>query len=969
MAKIYVSSTFSDLQECRAAVYGALRKMKHDVVAMEDYVATHRRPLDKCLADVEACDIYVGIFAWRYGFIPETDNAERKGITELEYQHALKIGKECLLFLLHEDAPWPHSKTEKGDGYTRITQLREELGKVETVSFFHTREELAGLVGAAVANWVAAQSQAIPKQPANSIPEEQQKISIARLPVTGPDLFGREAELKLLDEAWANPNTNIVTFVAWGGVGKSALVNTWLARLAKEQYRGAERVYAWSFYSQGTSDERAASADLFIESALRWFGDEDPTKGSPWDKGERLADLIRRTRTLLVLDGLEPLQQPPNWAGLQEGKLKDQALQALLRELAAQQRGLCVVSTRLKISDLEDFERNTVVQADLDTLAPQAGAQILRAQRVAGDDAELETASAEFGGHSLALTLLGSYLADVCGGDIRRRGEIGNLEEDERHGGHARRVMAAYEKWLGEGPELAVLRLLGLFDRPAPADAIAVLRAAPVIPGLTDALQNLSETKWQQTLSKLRRIKLLAGAKSGEILAGLGKSGEGKSAGLPRTSQDFTRLSETFLDAHPLVREHFGHQLRQRQPDAWREANNRLYEHLKRTAKELPETVEEMSPLFAAVAHGCAAGRHQEAFDDVYRERIHRRNELFSIKRLGVYGADLAALSAFFATPWQQPVDSLDETAAAFLLHQAGFDLHALGRLTEATRPLQAALDVAISQAEAGWEHAWEHASSGAGNLSRLWMNLGDLSASLRFAQQSLELAKRSDSEFHQVSARALLADVEHQAGRLTEAAVEFNAAEAMQQDEEPEFPLLYSISGFGYCELLLSLGQFQEVQIRAAQLLKDEESVDYPLNIALYKLVLGRAWLLQFRQAGAGDYGQVAEFLHQAVDGLRQAGRIDDLPRGLLARAEWRRLAGAYPLAQADLAEAQRIAERGEMGLHLCDCHLEWARLWLAQGDPTRAREHWATAKAMVERMGYHRRDDEVAELAQQLG
>jgi hypothetical protein len=294
-----------------------------------------------------------------------------------------------------------------------------------------------------------------------------QHISIARLPVTGSDLFGREAELKLLDDAWADANTNVVVFVAWGGVGKSALVNAWLARLAREQYRGAERVYAWSFYSQGTSDERAASADLFIESALLWFGDVDPTAGSPWDKGERLANLIRRTRTLLVLDGLEPLQQPPNWAGQQEGKLKDQAMQALLRELAAQQRGLCVVSTRLKISDLEGFERSTVAQQDLDHLAPQAGAQILRAQQVAGDDAELEAASAEFGGHSLALTLLGSYLADVCGGDIRRRGEIGNLEEDERHGGHARRVMAAYEKWLGEGPELAVLRLLGLFDRPA----------------------------------------------------------------------------------------------------------------------------------------------------------------------------------------------------------------------------------------------------------------------------------------------------------------------------------------------------------------------------------------------------------------------------------------------------------------------------------------------------------------------
>ena len=73
--------------------------------------------------------------------------------------------------------------------------------------------------------------------------------------------------------------------------------------MAPEKYRGAERVYCWSFYSQGTSD-RAASADLFIDQALRWFGDSVPTAGSPWDKGERLAGYIRQERTLLILDGL-----------------------------------------------------------------------------------------------------------------------------------------------------------------------------------------------------------------------------------------------------------------------------------------------------------------------------------------------------------------------------------------------------------------------------------------------------------------------------------------------------------------------------------------------------------------------------------------------------------------------------------------------------------------------------------------
>jgi hypothetical protein len=192
-------------------------------------------------------------------------------------------------------------------------------------------------------------------------PPPKNHISISRLPVTGPDLFGREEELNLLDDAWEDPKTNIIAFVAWGGVGKTALVNHWLKkRMARDNYRGADRVYGWSFYSQGTS-ERAASADLFIDQALRWFGDTDPTAGSPWDKGERLAHLIRQMRTLLILDGLEPLQHPP---GPQEGRLKDAALQALLVELAAEQPGLCVISTRERVGDLVEFA-DAVLQLDL----------------------------------------------------------------------------------------------------------------------------------------------------------------------------------------------------------------------------------------------------------------------------------------------------------------------------------------------------------------------------------------------------------------------------------------------------------------------------------------------------------------------------------------------------------------------------------------------------------------------------
>src|SRR5207245_1485945 len=130
------------------------------------------------------------------------------------------------------------------------------------------------------------------------------------------------------------------------------LVNHWLRQLAAEQYRSAERVFGWSFYRQGTRGD-ASSADEFLDTALSWFGDPDPRLGTAWEKGEWLARLVARRRTLLVLDGLEPLQHPP---GPHEGRLHEPALQALLRELAAFNRGLCVITTRLVVADLAEHE-------------------------------------------------------------------------------------------------------------------------------------------------------------------------------------------------------------------------------------------------------------------------------------------------------------------------------------------------------------------------------------------------------------------------------------------------------------------------------------------------------------------------------------------------------------------------------------------------------------------------------------
>ena len=64
-------------------------------------------------------------------------------------------------------------------------------------------------------------------------------------------------------------------------------MNEWLGRMERKKWGGARRVYGWSFYSQGTKEDRQASGDTFLVHALEWFGDKETAKSSKsaWEKG------------------------------------------------------------------------------------------------------------------------------------------------------------------------------------------------------------------------------------------------------------------------------------------------------------------------------------------------------------------------------------------------------------------------------------------------------------------------------------------------------------------------------------------------------------------------------------------------------------------------------------------------------------------------------------------------------------
>jgi len=692
-------------------------------------------------------------------------------------------------------------------------------------------------------------------------PGTEARFDISRILKYAPaQLIGREEELKLLNDSWdkvirdESHHSRVLTFVALGGEGKTSLVAKWAAGLSDNKWPGCDAAFAWSFYSQGTREQQAASSDVFLKEALTFFGDEQDkafaaSPAGAFEKGQRLARLVGQRRSLLILDGLEPLQYAPT--APTPGELKDQGVAALLKGLAAASHGLCVVTTRYALPDLRAFLGKTVREETLTRLSRDAGVALLKAHGVAGSDrknvplkpgdahseqvSEFEKLVEDVDGHALTLHLMGSFLKRFHRGDIRCRDRVTFEKASQKTDNHhAFRAMAAYAKSLADGSdeakrELALLHLLGLFDRPATADCLAALLQAPVIPGLTESLAGVAEEELNGSLTSLVEARLLTQAE--------------ETVSVPASHFPLP----AFLDAHPLLREYFAVQLkwgahapsravsdalvgnisgepgahesstRPDQPagarvgtregacapqtsEAWRAGHRRLYEHLCASTHEGDApTLEALQPLYQAVAHGCQAGLQREVFYEVYYARIKRRGEHYSAYKLGALGADLGATAYFFEQPWLRLSASFGAKEQSFIFNFASFYLRALGRLAEALEPMRAALSMGVEQED------WKSAAIRASNLSELEVTLGEVAQAERDAAQSVTYADRSGDAFWKMGTRTTHADALHQAGRRAEAEARFREAEQMQAESQPEYPLLYSQQGFIYCDLLLT--------------------------------------------------------------------------------------------------------------------------------------------------------------------
>jgi tetratricopeptide (TPR) repeat protein len=731
-------------------------------------------------------------------------------------------------------------------------------------------------------------------------PTGQPMIAPSRLHVVGRVFKGRRRELDVLDRAWASgdargpkPKTNIFSLVAQGGAGKTALVLNWCAHLAANGWRQAERVFDWSFSIPGTGDQRAARSGPFFDAAFQWFGELQPGSLKGRTKGQRLAALVDGSRTLLILDGLEAFQYPP---GSSTGYLTDEALIGLLVELARQNSGLCLVTTRVAVADLTPYEGHTATRRELRQLGPDAGLSLLRALGVTGPDTELRrVVTRELRGHALALNLLGNYLRCATPDhNIRRWRDVPLLREDEEEGGHARRVLRAYENWLGPASrELAVLRLLGLFDRPADAPCTDALCRAPVIHGLTDNLVKASSEEWNRILNRLEE--------------GLGL--------ITRGGRPAGGTHPPSVDCHPLLREYFGNELQEKNPRAWREGHRRLCRHLEGEAQRFPVTLTEMEPLYRAAWHGCQAGEYRRVLRQILQCRLRRDSPERAIPRSGYrrhfsfyaggVRSDLEAFSQFFRAPFNADtiVGKLDPASKAWLLNETGSALRAVGRVHDSLPVISAAVACYKALDEL------HLASRAASNLALAHLLTATPNKSLRAANEAVRLADRSKDQFEQMASRSYLGRVLHQSGRLSESLRMFIRACAYRKKADPARPFLVGFQGLLFAELLFDTGDniklFKYINLIECNLLPD-----WVRDKGLYHLLLARRHDWGGESAAAdGEYGHAVAYLEQAGHQAELARAYSLYGRFLLGQ-------GSPTRAEQFLTKANRVLESTDLEL-----------------------------------------------------
>lgn len=425
--RIMVSSTTMDLTKHRKEAINAISQLGHTPVVMEHGSAEWKSNAIKfSLEKVEQSQVYLGIFAQRYGHIPDDPerNPHRLSVTELEYRHAVKLGIPTLIFLADETHAFPPKQIDFDvEKRTKLEKLKAELQGSEICGFFDSpdklhKEVLVSLqrlqVRLVQPNAIIAASQSLPQPP---------ELYAVPAYILTNQFIGRCSELDRLD-TWAKSSDAIMVIEGIGGLGKSAVTWEWMNNRAPVAIPNlAGRVW-WSFYEKGTS------MVTFVRHALAYIIGQDPEAfdkdSSHYQRGQQLLRKLRSRPYLLVLDGFERVLTA--YHRLDKAQIPDDRVDEGLRDCVNPRDGdlltqllrcdpsKILISTRLFPSGLEDRGSRKpipgVAHHKLNGLSPPDALALMRHAGVRGNEKGMLAFAGQFGRHSLLLKVVCGMIAN-----------------------------------------------------------------------------------------------------------------------------------------------------------------------------------------------------------------------------------------------------------------------------------------------------------------------------------------------------------------------------------------------------------------------------------------------------------------------------------------------------------------------------------------------------------------------------
>ncbi|MBK8090411.1 MAG: DUF4062 domain-containing protein [Verrucomicrobiaceae bacterium] len=299
-----ISSTAIDLPLHRKAVKDACIDAGVFPIGMESLPAQDQTGVKVSLDMVDKADLYIGIYAWRYGWVPAGGD---KSITEMELDHAVKRKsedklKELLIFIAADDHAFTAKDIEAdAEAQKKLKAFKNRACDGRVRKTFASVEELRRLVSEALLHHIERVPAVLPR---TAIPHN--------LPRLQP-FFGREKELAHIRQALDPENRTWGALIDGpGGMGKTSLAVRAALECTPEQF---ERIVFVSIKQRELDDDGVRDLSLgridgvleMLNEIARELGHADITKSAENERARLVLEALRPTRTLLVLDNLESL--------------------------------------------------------------------------------------------------------------------------------------------------------------------------------------------------------------------------------------------------------------------------------------------------------------------------------------------------------------------------------------------------------------------------------------------------------------------------------------------------------------------------------------------------------------------------------------------------------------------------------------------------------------------------------------